>query len=104
MRLEPSALKVPAPVRWVAQTFLKPRALKRMKPGFKLPSAAKSLLPEPTADAQGVALLRETIARWHREEQLHPHPFFGKMTREEWDRLMLRHAEMHLSFLEPKST
>jgi len=27
------------------------------------------------------------------------HPLFGKLSREEWNRFHLRHAELHMSFL-----
>jgi hypothetical protein len=30
------------------------------------------------------------------------HPFLGRMSHEDWRRLHLRHAELHLSFLDPR--
>ncbi len=42
------------------------------------------------------------IDRLNREPQRYPSPVFGKMTKEEWDQLHLRHAEMHLSFYVPE--
>jgi hypothetical protein len=46
--------------------------------------------------------LRAAIDRLNREPKRAPSPVFGKMTREEWDQLHLRHAELHLSFFVPE--
>ncbi len=45
--------------------------------------------------------LRQAIHRLQTEEKRAPNPVLGKLTREEWDRLHCRHAELHLSFLVP---
>ena len=50
----------------------------------------------------GLDQLRTQIERLNREAKRAPSPVFGKMTREEWDQLHLRHAEMHLSFYVPE--
>ncbi|HEY5370005.1 MAG TPA: DUF1569 domain-containing protein [Hanamia sp.] len=31
-----------------------------------------------------------------KKEQLHPHPFFGKLNRKEWGRLIYKHLDHHL--------
>ena len=73
-----------------------------MRPGFQLSEkTASALLPGQATTASGVAALEKAIQRWQGEPQRHRHPFFGQMTNDEWDRLHLRHAEMHLSFLLP---
>jgi hypothetical protein len=35
---------------------------------------------------------------------LAPHPFFGKLSREEWERLHCLHSALHLSFAVPDNT
>ena len=75
-----------------------------MSPGFKLPpAAAKELIPETPISAEpGLNELRSAIERLNCETHRAPSPVFGKMTREEWDQLHLRHAELHLSFFVPE--
>jgi hypothetical protein len=103
MPLDGSSIKVPWFIRLAARMFFLPKLLREgMKPGFKLsPAAAKSLVPDRTADADGVAQLRAAVARFQKEPLVHPHPFFGKLTPEEWTTVALRHAELHLGFLLP---
>lgn len=90
-------------VRILAPLLFKARILnKGMSPGFKFPaSAAKQLTPAAVDDATGVAELRAAIARQERETHRVPSPIFGPLTNDEWTKLHLRHAEMHLSFVEP---
>ena len=95
--------QAPWAIRLVAPLLLKNRMLnKGMAPGFKLPAyAANTMAPAAVDDATGVSELRAAIARQQRESHREPSPFFGRMTNEEWTKLHLRHAEMHLSFVEP---
>lgn len=104
MALDGPSMMAAWPVRMIARVFFKNAALRGpMKPGFKLPKKAAVLLPDgKISDDEGVAALRDVVARYEREPLVHPHPFFGKLTPEEWRTLMLRHAEMHMSFLLPK--
>ncbi|MBX3411180.1 MAG: DUF1569 domain-containing protein [Pirellulales bacterium] len=90
-------------VRLFARSLFKNTALKKLKPGFKLPKKAASLAPHVAEDRLGVEELKMTVGRWKREPQRHAHGFLGPLTDDEWNRLTLRHAEMHLSFLLPKS-
>jgi len=96
-------IKVNGIVRFVARRLYKDKALRKMKPGFKLPKKAMSLAPHIAEDRLGVEELKMTVARWKREPNRHAHAFFGSLTDDEWNRLMLRHAEMHMSFLLPSS-
>jgi hypothetical protein len=90
---------------WIARTliasFFKKRTLtKGMPAGFQLPKSAASLLPPPgVSTEEGLQRLQTAINRLIREEPSHPHPFFGKLTPDEVRQLMLRHAELHLSFV-----
>lgn len=96
-------IKINFLVRFVARRLYKDKALRKLKPGFKLPKKAASLAPHIEEDRLGVEELQATIARWKRESQRHAHAFFGHLTDDEWNQLMLRHAEMHMSFLVPKA-
>jgi len=87
-------------VRLVAP-MLKNRFLTRpMKPGFKLPKNAGTLLPPEISTSDGVATLERAIARIQQTTEFKPHPVFGRMTGDEWHQLEFRHSEMHLSFIE----
>jgi hypothetical protein len=83
--------------------FMKKRLLtKPMSAGFELPKkAAADLVPGPTEWADAVRQFREVVQRLQADEKRMPSPFLGTLTREEWDRLHCRHAELHLSFLVP---
>jgi len=92
---------------WVIRMFLrvlKHRLLtKGLRPGFNLRSPfADQMIPDGAHSTdEGLNELRNHIARLKRETQRHPHPAFGPLTREEWDQLHMRHAELHLSFFVP---
>jgi hypothetical protein len=74
-----------------------------MPPGFKLPpEGAKALEPPPTSTEEGAAELRAAIARLQREPVRAKNPVFGTVTKEEWDKIHLTHASLHLSFLVPQ--
>ena len=75
-----------------------------MGAGFQLPAdAAKKLAPAgEIPNDQGLATFREAFRLYKAEPELGPHPVFGKLTREEWDKLNQRHAELHLSFVVPE--
>jgi hypothetical protein len=83
--------------------MLKRRVLtKGMPPGYHLKGrAASALVPPPTSWEDGLQMVRRAIQRQQTETQRGPSPFLGPMTREDWDRLHCRHAELHLSFLVP---
>jgi hypothetical protein len=93
-------------IHWLVRMILplmKSRMLKGpMRPGFKLPAgAARELVPGPTSTADGLAALRAATQRQERESKRAPSPAFGALTRDEWDRLHLIHAALHMSFLMP---
>ncbi len=90
--------------RIVIAPLLKNYVLTRpMRPGFKLRESAGPLAhPEDPAVPVAIARLRSAIARLECESPSHPHPFFGRLCREEVVALMLRHCELHLSFIVPK--
>lgn len=69
--------------------------------GFGFGSAASYMAPRAGCTvAQGLARLRAVIDRLDRGERMsHPSPAFGPMTHDEWMRLHLAHAQLHLGFI-----
>ncbi|HEY4308825.1 MAG TPA: DUF1569 domain-containing protein [Pirellulales bacterium] len=96
--------RVSWPMRTVARLVFKNKAIAGpMRPGFKMPQKyAVVLMPDTANDAAGIDALRTVVRRWKNDPQRRPHGFFGKLTPEEWDKLMLNHSAMHMSFLLPK--
>ena len=51
-------------------------------------------------EVQGaLAHLKESVEHYKSEGPMPKHPMFGKLSREQHDRLNCRHAELHLSFV-----
>ena len=80
--------------------FRKIRARRSMKAGFQLP---EKYVPRPGQNpSEALASLEAAVERFGRRQgPLFPHPFFGKLSPEEWTDLHLIHAAHHLSFLVP---
>jgi hypothetical protein len=75
---------------------------KGMIPGFQLKGkTADFLVPPPTAWEEGLEIFRQAVRRQQTESRRQPSPFLGTLTREQWEQLHCRHAELHLSFLLP---
>ena len=71
-----------------------------LSPGFKIPKKGEAQFsPDPSVSTEeGLASLRAAIERSQTETSRAEHPAFGELTREEWDKFNLRHAELHMSF------
>jgi hypothetical protein len=91
----------PLPVRMVAGMFLKKRLLAHgLKPGFRLPKRAEQILvPEEIDPNDALDHLRRSVQRLQTETKRSPHPFLGRMVVDESNRMNLRHAELHMSFV-----
>ncbi len=75
---------------------------RRMKPGVFTPQ--KPLPSSGGDEAAAVARLKGLLDRLEGlSGELHPSPFFGRLTPDEWRQMHLIHAGHHLSFLSPKS-
>lgn len=65
-----------------------------------LPTAPEFLVKEPREFAREKDALAELVRRFAAKGPggltQHPHPFFGKLTVEEWDALQWRHLDHHL--------
>ena len=94
----------PALLLRILGRMMKKRLLSRpFQPGFNLSKNAESAAWDDsvTFDA-GLAMLREQVTRVGKVGAVPgvAHPFFGNMTVKEWQVYYLRHAELHLSFLQ----
>lgn len=96
--------RAPWAMRTFAKIFLKKKFLSATLPaGFKIPAPAKQRFqPDESVelDAQ-LQALRQAVDRVKTESKRAIHPFFDELSREDWDRFNLRHAELHLSFIRP---
>jgi Protein of unknown function (DUF1569) len=92
--------QAPLPIRMFGP-FFKNRLLERgLTPGFQLSKKASTALVPGETDAQAALdHLRRSFERLQSESQRSAHPFLGAMTRDESNRLCLRHAELHMSFV-----
>ncbi len=76
---------------------------KRLPAGARIPGVPDGTFGvEPLAADEAVAQLRTAFGRLARQSPTAPNPIFGEMTHDEWIKLNLRHAELHLSFLHPE--
>lgn len=84
----------------IAGPLIKRRILaKGMSPGFRLPEKAEpDFFPAAPSPQAALDALRAAVARTRHERMTARHPVLGKLTHDEWTRLHLRHAELHLSF------
>lgn len=84
--------------------WIKKRVLaKPFKPGFMLPSRIeRSVWDDSVSFEEGIRSLLDQVARASAPgaNPSQPHPIFGRMTPHEWQAYYLRHAELHLNFLE----
>jgi hypothetical protein len=92
--------QAPFPVRLIGPFFKKRLLEQGLKPGIKLSkTATAALVPDRTDVQAALDHLRQSYQRLDSESKRSPHPFFGRMTRDESNRLCLRHAELHMSFV-----
>lgn len=87
--------------------LLKQRFLtKPMAPGFSFPEAFRADFEGPPEQpvSQAVERLEAAIARLREQGPVHEHPVFGRLNATEWEQLILRHSEMHLSVIVPSDT
>lgn len=74
---------------------------KTLPAGFQYGKLGAYMAPRPGCTvAEGLGRLRRVLDRLDRGEQMtHASPAFGAMTHDEWMRLQLGHAQLHLGFL-----
>ena len=93
-------------VPWFARLmgpFIKRLMMKQgWPPGFNLPKDREAgAYPGGFTPHEAVDKLRAAVARTKHEKMTARHPVFGALTHEEWTKLHLYHAAMHLSFAVP---
>lgn len=100
----PPELRANALVRFFAR-LLKRRMLSGPLPaGFRIPRAPGGTWGADDVSAEeGAARCRRAFERLDREPPRRPNPVFGPLAHEDWKRLNLAHAELHLSFFRPCS-
>ena len=90
----------PAPVRWLMALLMKKKMLTQTIPaGY--PSKPAFVADDSMTNEAALANLAAAIERQQQESERVVHPGFGNLTRDEWTAFHLRHAEMHMSFLQP---
>jgi hypothetical protein len=95
--------KAPWHVRFVARLLRRRLLTGGLPAGIRLPAkAARVAIPGATSTEEGLHEFRCALARLKSESRRSPHLVLGRMTREQWDQFHLRHAELHLSFIEPQ--
>ncbi len=93
----------PWPMRFMARLLKNKLINGAMPPGIKVPAQfANEVMPEPTSTEDGLAQLRAAVARLEREPKRAKHPVFGELSKEEWQKVHLMHANLHMSFLVPQ--
>ena len=93
-------MHVPFFVRWLVKP-IKNRILNSpMRAGSKLPRVEGGTLGRDVIPFEkGLERFRDSFARLKTQKPTKPHPLLGALTHEQWIKLQLRHAELHLSFL-----
>lgn len=92
----------PWPLRFILTLVMKKKFLKKMPAGLSIPSKIKKdVAPKEVPLEQALADLRTAVDRLKATDQRAPHPFFGKVSKDEAETLQLRHAELHMSFVHP---
>ena len=98
--------KPPFFLRWVLRFMVKKFLRDGMPAGIRIPGLAAGTIgmdPMPTSDAG--ERLRKAFQRLDsREEAIFDSPAFGKMSHDDRIQLNLRHAELHLGFLDYPSS
>ena len=75
---------------------------KGMPAGIRIPGpAAGTFGTDVMSTEAGLAVLEKAFARLAAQAPADDNPVFGRMSHEDWLKLNLRHAELHLSFLHP---
>lgn len=93
---------------WIIRKIIGPPLLRRlirqrrMKAGIKVPGW---WLPGPTHDeSEAVDRFRGDLSAFQSlATKPFPHPFFGPLSKEQWNDLVIIHASHHLSFLIPRT-
>jgi hypothetical protein len=94
---------MPMKVPWFVRLLLRGRRHKfinePMRAGVRIPKVeGGTLATEPAEVEPAAGRYRAVLERLKREHPNRKHPIFGDMPHEDWIKLQLRHAELHLGF------
>ena len=99
--LDGVVLPIPFYVRWGARLLLGHFVRNGMPAGLALKGkSAEALVPAPISTEAGLAALQSAVARWKVKTSVPRHSVFGNVSDEQWTQIQLRHAELHMSFLQ----
>lgn len=91
----------PAPIRFMLKLMKKKFLNKGLPVGVRIPKVPGGTIAiEPLSTDEGARRLRAALDRLD-TPPTHPSPAFGPMSKDDWTKLQLRHAELHLGFLHP---
>jgi hypothetical protein len=94
----------PRPWLWrIVAPLLKPIFLNKGLPaGARIQGVPEGTFgTQPMATDQALAEYRPALTRLQAEAPTLENPFFGRMSHDQWIKLNLRHAELHLGFFQP---
>jgi hypothetical protein len=75
----------------------------KLPAGVRIPDAPSGTFGvEPMPTDEALQQLKPALERMERERPTLQNPMFGHMSHDDWIKLNLRHAELHLSFFHPK--
>ncbi|MCA9215853.1 MAG: DUF1569 domain-containing protein [Planctomycetales bacterium] len=95
---------VPLLIRVFVGPFMKKKFVYQAMPsGFNFRKKTRLQPPADVDQEEAFAHLRRMLDRLTNEAPTQAHPLIGKLSKEEWYQLSLRHAELHLSFVHPTS-
>ena len=98
---KPNPLKPPLPIRLILRMMKKRFITGPMKVGARIPGVKDGTLGAETCSFEdGYSRVHSAFTRLKSEAPTQPNVIFGKLSHEEWIQMHLRHAELHLSFLQ----
>ena len=99
----PPQVRPPWLIRVILQLLLKNRIInKGMMPGMRIRRVeAGTIGIEVLPTEEGLQRYTAAMQRLRTSSPPPQNPIFGKMTHDQWIKINLRHAELHLGFLQP---
>ena len=97
----PPQIRPPMPIRLILRLMRGHILTKGMMPGVRLRGVPGGTVgTEPLSTEEGFSRFRAAFGRLRDHPPTLVNPVFGPLTHEQWIALNLRHAELHLSFLQ----
>ncbi len=99
----PELRRPPAPLRMLIR-LMKGRFLEgSLPPGFRIPGTAEGTLgTEDLSTGEGLERLVAAFTRLRDQDPRAVNPVLGPLRHEEWIKINLRHAELHLGYAVPR--